>query len=161
MAHEGPYPPCLPWRPCRRGAAPGVRRVAQAGEEAEDGGAHGAGGTRPAAQVAEAAEVRRSEGSSQRAERWRGRPPLAGRPVAERQVPSLPSSSHIGVTWSKANRLWLVQIHHNSKTQHVGCFEDEHEAARAFDEAARRLRGAAAEFTEEEVDDLELLIIVE
>jgi hypothetical protein len=35
-------------------------------------------------------------------------------------------------------------INHDGKKQHLGTFDDEHEAARAVDTAARRLRGEDA-----------------
>ena len=44
--------------------------------------------------------------------------------------------------WHKGNQQWQAQIRHNGEHHHlhVGCFHDEHEAARFFDAAARRLR---------------------
>jgi hypothetical protein len=35
-------------------------------------------------------------------------------------------------------------IMHDKRTRHLGCFDDDREAARAVDTAARRLRGDAA-----------------
>jgi hypothetical protein len=37
-----------------------------------------------------------------------------------------------------------AQIRHENKNEHLGCFDDEREAARAVDTAARRLRGKNA-----------------
>jgi hypothetical protein len=47
----------------------------------------------------------------------------------------------VGVHWAKVNRKWVAEINHDRKRQHLGYFDDEREAARAFDTAARRLRG--------------------
>ena len=47
----------------------------------------------------------------------------------------------VGVSWYKSKRKWGARIHHDGKQQHLGCFDDEQEAARAVDTAARRLRG--------------------
>eukprot|EP01045_Picozoa_sp_COSAG04_P006723 COSAG04_NODE_337_length_16405_cov_652.804060_11_plen_632_part_00 len=50
-------------------------------------------------------------------------------------------SEYVGV--SKSGRKWAARIHHEGK-QHLGLFGDEEAAARAFDAAARRLRGDQA-----------------
>ena len=60
--------------------------------------------------------------------------------VSERQGPS----KFVGVGWDKKNRKWRAQIRHDGKNQHLGSFDDEHDAARAVDTAARRLRGEDA-----------------
>jgi hypothetical protein len=57
--------------------------------------------------------------------------------AAERQGPS----AFVGVTWVKDRRKWMAQIKHDGKNQQLGRFDNEHEAARAVDTAARRLRG--------------------
>jgi hypothetical protein len=55
------------------------------------------------------------------------------------------TSKFTGVCWDKTNRNWKAAICHDGRPHHLGCFaQDEEEAARAFDEAARRLRGAQA-----------------
>ena len=54
------------------------------------------------------------------------------------------TSEYVGVCWHKKNRKWRAGIWHDGKRQHLGSFDDEHEAARAFDTAARRLRGDEA-----------------
>eukprot|EP01046_Picozoa_sp_COSAG06_P003731 COSAG06_NODE_149_length_22026_cov_33.454782_7_plen_400_part_00 len=59
---------------------------------------------------------------------------------SERQGPS----KFVGVCWNKRQRKWHAKIKHDRKVQHLGCFDDEHEAARAVDTAARRLRGEDA-----------------
>ena len=55
--------------------------------------------------------------------------------VSERQGPS----KFVGVSWNKRDRKWGAYINHEGNRQHLGSFDDEHEAARAVDTAARRL----------------------
>jgi hypothetical protein len=62
--------------------------------------------------------------------------------IAHAQVKT--SSCFIGVSWEKSKRKWAAQIRHGGKHQHLGRFDDEQEAARAADAAARRLRGEDA-----------------
>lgn len=50
----------------------------------------------------------------------------------------------VGVSWNKKRRKWRAQSKHDGKRQHLGHFNDEQEAARAVDTAARRLRGEDA-----------------
>jgi AP2-like factor (euAP2 lineage) len=60
--------------------------------------------------------------------------------ASERQGPS----TFVGVSlssWDKRRRKWTAALSHDRKRQHLGSFDDEHEAARAVDTAARRLRG--------------------
>ena len=47
-------------------------------------------------------------------------------------------------TWFKDCRKWRACIRHDGKVKALGSFVDEAEAARAFDAAARRLRGEDA-----------------
>jgi hypothetical protein len=55
------------------------------------------------------------------------------------------NSSYIGVTWSRDRKKWEARIQRaGAPAQHLGRFSTEEEAARAFDAAARRLRGDAA-----------------
>jgi hypothetical protein len=60
--------------------------------------------------------------------------------ASERQGPS----GFLGVCWHKEKRKWRAQIRHKGKNQGLGYFDDEREAARAVDTAARRLRGEGA-----------------
>jgi hypothetical protein len=53
-------------------------------------------------------------------------------------------SEFVGVGWGKRDRKWRAMLSHNGKQQHQGCFDDERDAARAVDTAARRLRGEDA-----------------
>ena len=57
-----------------------------------------------------------------------------------------PSSDYIGVWWHSKRSEWKVSIKHEGKHQYIGSFdlEEEEQAARAYDTAARRLRGPAA-----------------
>ena len=55
-----------------------------------------------------------------------------------------PSSNFHGVSWNKRNRTWFAYVQHDKKRHRLGYFDDEVDAARAFDRAARRLRGDKA-----------------
>ena len=89
-------------------------------------------------------------------------PPIELAPIVETKQPSLPSaepamseedqteiactraSEFVGVSWQKGNHKWTARINRGGKQQHLGTFDDEQEAARAYDTAARRLRGEGA-----------------
>eukprot|EP01045_Picozoa_sp_COSAG04_P008485 COSAG04_NODE_471_length_13830_cov_4.905251_2_plen_199_part_00 len=64
--------------------------------------------------------------------------------VAQRRAAGQPASRYVGVSWFKPERRWRAEIYHEGWTQILGRFAEEEAAARAFDEAARRLRGADA-----------------
>lgn len=49
-----------------------------------------------------------------------------------------------GVTWCKRDRKWKAQIKYNGKTIHLGNFINEIEAAKRYDEAAKKLFGEFA-----------------
>lgn len=54
-------------------------------------------------------------------------------------------SMFVGVSWHKDQRKWRAIIKHGEKQHRLGCFDDdEREAARAFDLAARQLQADAA-----------------
>lgn len=54
------------------------------------------------------------------------------------------SSRHKGVSWDRRAKLWKVQIRHNKKKLYLGCFKDEEDAAKAYDNKARELFGEFA-----------------
>ena len=47
------------------------------------------------------------------------------------------SSTYRGVTWDKGR--WRVNIRVNGRIQSLGCFDNEKETARAYDEKAKQL----------------------
>ncbi len=55
-----------------------------------------------------------------------------------------PVSRFAGVSWHAASGKWSVRLKTAGKVHSLGCFNDEEAAARAFDVAARRLRGDEA-----------------
>eukprot|EP01046_Picozoa_sp_COSAG06_P085639 COSAG06_NODE_32318_length_508_cov_0.948655_1_plen_145_part_00 len=59
------------------------------------------------------------------------------RTVSERPEPS----EFVGDNWDRGSRKWMVAVIKQSGKQHLGRFDDEREAACAFDTAVRRLRG--------------------
>jgi hypothetical protein len=50
-------------------------------------------------------------------------------------------SKYIGVSWEKYCRKWLVMFAANGKQRNLGLYEDEVEAAKVYDAAARETRG--------------------
>jgi hypothetical protein len=64
--------------------------------------------------------------------------------VLKRRKKCATVSEFVGVTWDKTSRKWKAAISHDGKRQHLGCFDDERQAARAVDTAARRRRGEGA-----------------
>jgi len=49
-----------------------------------------------------------------------------------------------GVHWSKTRKRWIARIKRNGKSRQIGSFENEIEAAKAYDREARRLFGRFA-----------------
>ena len=66
--------------------------------------------------------------------------PAHGASAAGRGV----SSRYRGVHWSKSRSKWTAQIYDKDRKIHLGYYADELDAARAYDDAARRMRGNAA-----------------
>jgi hypothetical protein len=48
------------------------------------------------------------------------------------------SSQFIGIYWDKAKRKWVARIKYQGKSRMIGNFVDEIEAAKAYDEAAKK-----------------------
>ena len=90
-------------------------------------------------QKAEAFSTLRS-GDSLRHRWYRG---LAGEQAAQaRPRPAVPPASRrVGVYWSRESRQWRAQLSHGGQLVDLGYYELEEDAARAYDAAARRLRG--------------------
>ena len=65
--------------------------------------------------------------------------------VAQTREAGQTTSRYNGVSsWHRGKHRWRATIKHEGRNQHVGYFDEEQDAARAFDEAALRLRGAEA-----------------
>ena len=65
--------------------------------------------------------------------------------VAQTREVGQPTSRCVGVYWAKRARRWRASIWHEGRNQHLGYFDEGQDAARAFDEAALRLRGDQAD----------------
>ena len=64
--------------------------------------------------------------------------------VAEQKRLDKPRSGYRGVSWSTRDSKWLVQIYVDGASRYVGRFDDEEDAARAYDVAARSSGRSAA-----------------
>ena len=61
-------------------------------------------------------------------------------PPQVRTASPTPTSVYKGVRWSEHRNMWLASITTNGKTTKLGYFQDEQEAANAYDKRAGRLR---------------------
>lgn len=61
------------------------------------------------------------------------------------------SSKYKGVSWHKNNKKWHAGININGRRKHLGSFDDEIQAAKAYDEVARKYHGEFSSLNFEEV----------
>ncbi|MGB2866426.1 MAG: HNH endonuclease [Sedimentisphaerales bacterium] len=54
------------------------------------------------------------------------------------------SSKYTGVSWQKQRKKWIVVIRYNCNNKFIGYFEDEIQAAKAYDKAAKKHHGEFA-----------------
>lgn len=65
-------------------------------------------------------------------------------PLPNGHVRASNTSGYRGVTFHKQHQKWLAKITHEGRSRHLGLFDNAETAARAYDDAARALKGARA-----------------
>jgi hypothetical protein len=55
-----------------------------------------------------------------------------------------PSSKYKGVSWNRYKKKWSVQIRYDGRSKFIGFFDDQIEAAKAYDKAAKKHQGEFA-----------------
>jgi hypothetical protein len=60
------------------------------------------------------------------------------------QIPTRGISKYKGIYWHNRNKKWVAQIKSGNNRIHIGCFENEKDAARAYNEKAIELFGEFA-----------------
>jgi hypothetical protein len=63
------------------------------------------------------------------------------------------SSNYRGVSWSKSDRKWLARIYYSNKNHNLGLFEEQDDAARAYDRAAKGRSGKNTQLNFPEEDE--------
>jgi hypothetical protein len=71
------------------------------------------------------------------------------------------ASRYRGVYWEKGCQLWRVRIRFEGKSFELGLFEDESEAARAYDDGIAKLYGEFARFNFPERQDCSRAVLQE
>ena len=69
---------------------------------------------------------------------------LGGRMKSIYKLPSTNTSGFRGVSWHKDSKKWVASIRHGNKRVTIGRYKDKEQAARAYDDKARELKGRRA-----------------
>jgi len=71
-------------------------------------------------------------------------------------TPKKKTSNYVGVSYHKSKKKWVSQITHNNGTIKLGYFKLQADAAFAFDEAVKQLRGSTAKTNFSSLEDYEI-----
>jgi len=71
------------------------------------------------------------------------------------------SSIYKGVCWNKRDRVWDVRLRHNGRNLYIGSFHDQLTAAKAYDNAAKTLKGPFAQLNFPERSEAPSVLICE